>query len=253
MRCLARPSPRCPPAAAAAAAACAGASSPPPAGRFGGRFLGRKEGAAGRQRGTTSTTSSTTHGRTARRRFRAAPREEEEGEGEELPPARAHAEEKVLLRGRARLRKWMGWGGVGVERWGVAVVCGVLGRGTRGRGAISATSAHGLGRGKAGKRRRRQAHKRGRRRTRRGARLCASEGVGRERLVPLVCMRIPPALSHSRSLALSLALSLSLWRASCVLLFVNIASKLVASFDLRRVRTSPHGRGAEGRRDSGAG
>ena len=73
------------------------------------------------------------------------------------------------------------------------------------------------------------------------ARVCASEGVGRERLVPLVCMWIPLALSHS------------LWRASCVLLFVNIASKLVASFDLRRVRTSPHGRGAEGRRDSGAG
>ena len=54
-----------------------------------------------------------------------------------------------------------------------------------------------------GKRRRRQVHKRGRR-TRPGVRLCASEGVGRERLVPLVCMWIPLALSHS------------LWRASCV-------------------------------------
>ena len=46
----------------------------------------------------------------------------------------------------------MGWGGVGWELSGGGwrVVCCVLGRRTLGRGAISATSAHGLGRGKAG-------------------------------------------------------------------------------------------------------
>jgi hypothetical protein len=85
-----------------------------------------------------------------------------------------------------------------------AGVCGVLGRGTLGRGAISATSAHGLGRGKASEEEEAQAQER-EEDTPWRAFVCASEGVGRERLVPLVCMWIPLALSLSRSLALSVA------------------------------------------------
>jgi len=115
---------------------------------------------------------------------------------------------------------------------GVAAVCGVLGRRTLGRGAISATSVYGLGRGKRG------------RSTREGggghaalARVCASEGVGRERLVPLVRMWIP------------LTLSVSLCGACVrVCIFVNIASKLVASFDLAARPDFPPREGRRGQK-----
>ena len=87
-----------------------------------------------------------------------------------------------------------------------AAVCGVLGRRTLGRGAISATSAYGLGRGKAGEEEAQAGTREGG--GHRGARLCASERVGRERLVPLVCMCGSPSLS----LALSVACARVLFR-----------------------------------------
>ena len=217
--------------------------------------MGRKEGAAGRQRGTTSTTQAHTDGRRGGD-FEQEKKKKKEEKKEEKK------EKSTLRRARTRRRGFFfcagGFGGRGagaVEKvdgmgwelsgggwrwfavfWGgepvaegrlVPLVRMGSGGGKRGRDG---------GRGGAG------------RSTREGggghaavARVCASEGVGRERLVPLVCMWIP------------LALSLSLCGVHRVCIFVNIASKLVASFDLRRVRTSPHGRGAEGRRDSGAG
>ena len=176
--------------------------------------------------------------------------EDEEGGGEELPPARARATRRgriffFFAGGGWELRGACaggesGWGGVGVERWWRRRRFAEFWAGEPlAEGQLVPLVRMGSG-GEKRARRRRRRHKRGRR-TRRGVRLCASEGVGRERLVPLVCMWIP------------LALSLSLCGVHRVCIFVNIASKLVASFDLRRVRTSPHGRGAEGRRDSGAG
>jgi len=211
---------------------------------------GGGEAAAGH---TTSTTSSTTHGRTAsaisstkkrrrrrRRRRRRAP-----------PGARARGGEGSSSRagvgrgaGRARGEKvdGMGWElSGGGWRWfavfwgGEPVAEGQLVPLVR-MGSGGESERGGGGRGGAG-----QVHKRGRRRTRRGVRLCVRTcGKG---ATSATCVYADPP----HSLALSLSRSLSLWRAC------DIAAKLVASFDLRRVRTSPHGRGAEGRRDSGAG
>ena len=85
-----------------------------------------------------------------------------------------------------------------------AAVCGVLGWRTLGRGAISATSAHGLGRGKAregrGKRRRRQVHKRGRRRTTRRAFVCV--GTCGKGATSATCVYVDPP-SHCRSLSVA--------------------------------------------------
>ena len=122
--------------------------------------MGRKEGAAGRQRGTTSTTQAHTDGRRGGD-FEQEKKKKKEEKKEEKK------EKSTLRRARTRRRgfffagvRWegrgagaggeSGWDGVGVERWRRRAVCGVLGRRTLGRGAISATSAHGLGRGKAG-------------------------------------------------------------------------------------------------------